>query len=98
MMIYAALFEPCFPATHTMTNDWGTHASSITQMLIGWFVAKSPSFWRAIDRVVVPASLTAVLLGADLLAIDSDQTVAGLVRACYVWTVIVFILGWGKNC
>jgi len=40
-----------WPTTHNLVEDWAKHGASFSMFLIGYIVAKSPNFWRAIDQM-----------------------------------------------
>jgi hypothetical protein len=55
--------EPHFPTTHNLVWDWANHAHRLTVLLYGYMVAKSPSFWRVVDRTLPLALAYAVFFG-----------------------------------
>lgn len=94
---------PHFPSTHAFYNDWANHAELFSIVLLGWFAAKSPAFWSAVQRHCGPA--IAVALGLMLAlavarfnwgAVRADPLLAVLVtvaRTAFMWTAIVAMLG-----
>ncbi|MER5457605.1 acyltransferase family protein [Micromonospora sp. NPDC002389] len=97
-MTYAIVLDPAFPPTHMMINDWATHAHSLTMVLLGWFAAKSATFWSAIRACLVPALLIAVGLGAALSlssGVDTGRsgTLFTVTQEVYAWAVIASVLG-----
>jgi glucan biosynthesis protein C len=104
---YALLLNPRFPTTHAMVDDWATHANYLTMMLVGWFAARSATFWSAIDRTWKATALLALPLGAaivvarlnmaDLRQVDGFLEAIGVVRAAYAWLVIVALLGLARR-
>ncbi|MFI7024220.1 acyltransferase family protein [Micromonospora sp. NPDC049900] len=96
-MIYAIVLDPVFPTTHMMINDWATHAHSLTMVLLGWFAAKSATFWSAIRACLVPALLVAVGLGVVLsmsARVDTGPSLLfAVTREVYAWAVIASVLG-----
>ena len=49
-LAYEFWLTPHFPVTHNLVWDWAHHAHRLTILLIGYFVAKTLAFWRAVDR------------------------------------------------
>jgi glucans biosynthesis protein C len=100
-IIYDALLGDRFPETHALIDDWANHAASFTVLLYGWWAAKSPAFWRAVERSLPAAISLALTLGLLLLAARlSGQLrggpvaeVMGVVRIVYAWAVIVSLVG-----
>lgn len=102
LAIYAVVLEPMFPTTHIMINDWANHAESLTAVLLGWFAAKSASFWSAVRRCLIPVVMGAVMVGVVWLLVQpyrDSVTGTGLLpaavaalRASYAWVVIVSVL------
>jgi len=100
---YEWLLAPHFPSTHAFYNDWANHAELISIVLIGWFAAKSPAFWGAVQRHLRPAITLAVglllVLAAARLnwdAVQADQsltTVMTVVRTVFMWAAIIAMLG-----
>lgn len=100
-LAYRLLLDPIFPTTHTLIDDWATHAHALTIFVIGYLVARSVSFWRGIDSAFGQAVALAAMLGLLLLwlrlnAATSNPTlleaVPGL-RVFYAWAAIVVLLG-----
>ena len=102
-LAYQLLLDPLFPTTHALIDDWADHAHCLTMLLFGYFAAKSPSFWRAIDQSTASALAIAAGLGLALTAARfnwdataPDETVLLAVRAgrvFYGWAVIAGLLG-----
>jgi surface polysaccharide O-acyltransferase-like enzyme len=100
---YQLLLDPLFPTTHALVDDWADHAHCLTMLLFGYFAAKSPAFWRAIDGGTVSALVVAAGLGFALTAarlhwdsISPGETVLIAIRAgrvLYGWAVVVVFLG-----
>ncbi|HEV2514274.1 MAG TPA: acyltransferase family protein [Devosia sp.] len=100
---YASLLAPHFPSTHAFYNDWANHAELCSIVLIGWFAAKSPAFWRAVQRrfgaaVALALALLVVLAAARLNwgAVRAEPGLATLVmvvRTVFMWATIVALLG-----
>jgi glucan biosynthesis protein C len=101
---YAALLGE-FPETHALYDDWHNHANSFSVLLYGWFAAKSPGFWRAVERALPPAIAMAVTGALVLLAIrfsGAGQSGLGedlrdLVRMFYAWAVLISLCGLGQR-
>ncbi|WP_439600867.1 acyltransferase family protein [Devosia sp.] len=102
-LCYAWLLAPRFPSTHAFYNDWANHAELFSIVLIGWFAAKSPAFWGAVQRHLGPAIVLAIglllVLAAVRLtwgAVRADQglaTLMTLLRTVFMWVAIVAMLG-----
>ena len=102
-LCYAWLLAPRFPSTHAFYNDWANHAELFSIVLIGWFAAKSPALWGAVQRHLGPAIVLAlglllVLAAARLTwgAVRADQglaTLMTLLRTVFMWAAIVAMLG-----
>ncbi len=102
-LCYAWLLAPRFPSTHAFYNDWANHAELFSIVLIGWFAAKSPALWGAVQRHLGPAIVLALglllVLAAVRLtwgAVRADQglaTLMTLLRTVFMWAAIVAMLG-----
>lgn len=102
-LIYEWTLAPHFPSTHAFYNDWANHAELFSIVLIGWFAAKSPGFWGAVQRhmrslIVVALGLLVVLAVARLNwgMVRADQGLAAaitVVRTLFMWAAIVAMLG-----
>lgn len=102
-LAYRLFLDPVFPTTHTLVDDWANHAHSLTMLLVGYVVAKSFAFWRAIDKALPAAAVVAVSLGIFLFAArlgwstvpdqDSLLVAVRIVRVFFAWAVIVALLG-----
>lgn len=98
LVLVAVTLDPVFPVTHTLIDDWATHAHSLAMVVMGWFAAKSTAFWQAIQASRVPALVLAIGLGVVVaLTSDTDGGVAAAVSAVssefYAWAVIAALLG-----
>lgn len=100
-VLYRLWLDPMFPATHTLVNDWATHAHALTMFILGYLCARSAAFWRGVDAALCPALGLAVTLGFVLLwlrlsAATADPAVVAVVpvlRVFYAWASIVALLG-----
>jgi len=102
-LAYRLFLDPIFPTTHALADDWANHAHSFTILVLGFVAAKSPAFWRGIDRALPLALGAAIALGAILLAArlnwetvmasESLKTAVRLGRVLYAWVVIAALLG-----
>src|SRR5690606_8628775 len=98
-VFYSLVLNPLFPTTHALIDDWATHANYLSILLVGWFAARSETFWSAVDRALPAAGAIALALGvtiviarlnmAELRRIEGFWPVIGVVRTVYAWTVIV---------
>jgi hypothetical protein len=102
-LAYRLLLDPRFPETHALVDDWATHAHSLTILVLGYVAAKSPTFWRSVDKAM-PASIAASVALALLLllarmnwdAVLADEALIGALRigrVLYAWTMIVALFG-----
>lgn len=102
-VLYRLTLDPRFPTTHAFYDDWANHAHSLTVVLIGFLVAKSPAFWRAVDKSVRSALVLAAATGGLLLAArlnwdavrqdDALRSAFQVLRVFYAWAAIVLMLG-----
>lgn len=106
-VFYALALNPLFPTTHALIDDWATHANYLTIMLVGWFAARSETFWSAVDRILPVAGLVALALAsvivvarlnmAELRQIDGFREAVGVLRTVYAWFAIVSLLGLARR-
>ncbi len=90
-----------FPTTHAFYDDWANHAQSFFLVLSGWLAAKSPAFWRGVERAVPLTVAAALTLGVGLTlwrfagmsagGLGGEVIEAG--RMLYAWAVILGLLG-----
>jgi glucan biosynthesis protein C len=102
-LAYRLMLDPNFPTTHALFDDWANHAHCLTMLIFGYVAAKSPTFWRAVDKAMPVGIAVAVLLGVLLLvarlnveAVGADDvliTAVRIGRVFYAWAVIVALLG-----
>ena len=101
---------PLYPTTHAFVGDWANHAHRFMIFLIGFFVAKDPSFWRSIDRCWKYAP--ALALSAWLILNNSPAVAEWLrqlgpgapirllfsyVAILYAWSCMLTLLGIGQR-
>lgn len=105
---YRIWLEPHFPTTHNLVWDWANHAHRFTILLIGYAVAKTESFWRTADRILVPAlvycGLYAVALHWGLGRPEADwegqawlSWIFRLGRILYAWLAILALIGLARR-
>lgn len=101
-ILFSIFLDPLFPTTHALSDDWANHAHRFTIFLIGFSVAKSSLFWRAISR-----SWKFWGVGVLALVIWANAMIEGLIptpsfmsdnledslEVYYAWGVIVTLLG-----
>lgn len=101
---------PLYPTTHAFVGDWANHAHRFMIFLIGFFVAKDPSFWHSIDRCWKYAPALAL---SAWLVLDNGQAVAEWLRQffpgapvrllfsyagiLYAWSCMLTLLGIGQR-
>lgn len=107
-LIYRFTVDSAFEVTHNLVNDWANHAHRFTIFLLGFLIANSDGFWRAIDKATRPA-LGFVALSVPLFATawfgDNWEKIeaAGLadflrsLRIVYAWAVIVALCGLARR-
>ncbi|MEM8696465.1 MAG: acyltransferase family protein [Pseudomonadota bacterium] len=106
-ILYETALRPLFPTTHDLVNDWYNHALRFTIFIIGYFAAKSDTFWAAVSRAL---PLAAAIAGAIGLFITIYLTTPGLAEsrpllpltralivAFYFWSAIVVLLGLARR-
>jgi hypothetical protein len=102
--------SPIFPTTHAFVGDWANHVHRFLIFLIGFFVAKDPTFWRTVDRVWL---VTPVLAAGAWVFLMNGQAIAGALRevmpvtpirflfnyvmTIYAWSCILTLLGFGQR-
>jgi len=105
---YRIWVDPHFPTTHNLVWDWANHAHRLTILLYGYMVAKSPSFWRVIDRALPLALLFAVFYGwaygwaiarpvEDWAGQDALLWAFRLGRIVYAWAAILTLFGLARR-
>ncbi|MCB2112893.1 MAG: acyltransferase family protein [Parvularculaceae bacterium] len=107
-LVYRFALDPYFPQTHGLLDDWANHAHRITIFLLGFAVAKSDGFWRAIDRAA-PAALGYLVLTVPLFAMawsgDNWERVEAIgmadllrgMRIVYAWAAIVALCAMARR-
>ena len=101
---YRVWLDPHFETTHALIDDWANHAHRLTILIIGFYAAKSPTFWNAVRRVLPLALVYAVFYAgifAWALARPGDDWAGQEVllwavrlgRILYAWAVILSLLG-----
>ncbi|MEP3071241.1 acyltransferase [Maricaulis sp.] len=105
---YRIFLEPHFPTTHNLVWDWANHAHRLTILLIGYAVAKNEVFWRAADRILVPALICCALYAAALWwglgRPEADwegqawlSWIFRLGRILYAWLAILALIGLARR-
>lgn len=104
-LIYRFTLVPNFPTTHNLFSDWANHANSLSFFLLGYFIAKSRTFWASLDKVLPLAIISAVVSGCVLSFIWADWdnfstsvndwqlNTARAGRVIYAWLAIASLLG-----
>ncbi|UXI66732.1 acyltransferase family protein [Tahibacter amnicola] len=96
-----------FPSTNDLLNDWFQHAMYFTVFLYGWALGRDRAVWEELVRLRRWTLAIAVTLGLIyvpfVLSLDDDAPIGVLliartIRAAYLWTALMAILGWGKAC
>lgn len=85
-----------FPVTHALVDDWFNHAASFSILLFGWFAAKSPGFWRTVDKALPAAGAAAIATGVALVLMRFGRVFGDgydMLEVLYGWTVILCLLG-----
>ena len=100
-ILYRFTLDPQFPTTHAMIDDWANHAHRLTIFLLGFVIAKSAGFWRAVDHARWPATVITALLGAMFVYVwpnwerfEDLGAVTDILRSLrnvYAWTFIVML-------
>ena len=101
---------PRFPTTHAFVGDWANHGHRFLVFLIGFFVAKDPTFWRTVDRVwlvgpVLAATAFLVLMNGQsvvdtlrqFLPATAVRFVFSYVMIIYAWSCILTLLGFAQR-
>lgn len=108
-LAYETWLTPHFPTTHNLVWDWANHAHRLTILLMGYWVAKNESFWRAIDRILPfvlgYAAIFAAVMGWGLNRPDADwvgqgwlaDIIFGPARIYYAWAAILALLGLARR-
>lgn len=105
-VLYAAS-RTRFEITHALVNDWPSHAVYLPLFLLGFTVARAPSFWRSVEAMRWYA-LGAAALGYAVLLHFFLQDGSGkpdptflfglrVWRCCYGWAAILTVLGFARN-
>lgn len=107
-LIYRFTLDPAFEETHNLVHDWANHAHRFTIFLLGFLIAKSDGYWRAIDRATRPA-LGFIALCVPLFATawfgDNWEKIEAVgladllrsMRIVYAWAVIVALCGLARR-
>ncbi len=85
-----------FPVTHALVDDWFSHATSLSVLLLGWFAAKSEAFWRTVARALPLAGSLAAICCLLLVAMRTGRVFGDaydMVEVLYAWTVILSLAG-----
>ena len=101
---YRLFLYPSFPSTHALFGDWYNHALFATVFLIGFLVAHSSAFWRAVERQRWIALVVAVALYAVFISLRSVnqggvplRTTFAVAYGCYQWLCMVAVLGFARR-
>lgn len=101
---YELYLNARFPTTHLFWGDWAHHAHRFSIFLLGYCAAKSPDFWRSVDRTRLVAPLLAVGLATLLLAFwgsatlrEQLQSVRPVIGVYYAWFCILTLLGFAQR-
>jgi len=85
-----------FPVTHALVDDWFNHATSLSLVLLGWLAAKSPAFWRAVEKALPLAVAVAITAGVALVLFRIGRMrgdIYDMVEVLYAWTAILGLVG-----
>ena len=110
MVLFASMrlaLRPLFPPTINLVDDWYSHAHYLTCFLGGVFLARSPEFWEELHRmrriafiIVLITTPLMLFLWWSIPLSDSrgwNSLSSSLLAVCFMWSVIVAILGYAQN-
>lgn len=106
-VIYMQTLWGAFPDSHDLFHDWFLHATYFTVFVYGVFIARGGRIWERAARLRKPLLLLALGLfvvysiGLELID-DAEETTATLLvirslRALYMWTMLLALLGWARH-
>jgi len=104
LLLFTLWLSPRFPATHDMVHDWYLHALYFTVFLYGYWMGVHEEIWRELERLRRPAlALAAACIAAYLslrffgIGAAAPAWIGRALRAAYLWTAIVAILGFAHR-
>ena len=68
--VHHFVLKPDYPSTHALVDDWANHQLYFSIFVLGFLIAKDASFWQAVHRALLPATLLVIILSTT---------------ACIVW-------------
>ncbi|GIL39560.1 acyltransferase family protein [Roseiterribacter gracilis] len=102
-----ALTRMWFSVTHALVNDWPNHVVYLPLFLLGFAMARSQQFWRAVESLRWPALACACVGYAVILWFflqDGSGTpnptflfVLRMWRSAYAWMAILTVLGFARR-
>ena len=97
VVLYGLVLAPRFPATHDLLHDGYLHALYFTIFLYGYWMGTDKGLWAELARLRHRALVMALLLAAlffALRALPLDLPwLLRILRALYLWSALVAILG-----
>ena len=101
LLLYGVLLAPRFPATHDLLHDGYLHPLYFTVFVYGYWMGTDAGLWRELARLRRMALTLALAMVALLFALRASPLdlpwLVQTLRAFYLWTALVAILGWAHQ-
>ncbi len=105
--LYNLTLLPRFEATNDLLNDWFQHAQYFTVFLLGFWLARSDTFWAEVLRLrwwLTGAALVVFAIYVPLIYWMPDENppelplaIARVLRAVYMWLALLAVMGQGHR-
>lgn len=106
-LAWTLLLQIRFPDNGDFIHDWYRNAMYFTFFLYGFLLAKDAALWEEIQRLRKLSLGVALGFGGAYIALvanlpdDVDygtQVLVWVLRNIYVWSMLLALLGWSKQC
>ena len=105
-VVHHFILKSSYPSTHALIDDWANHQLYFSLFILGFLISKDESFWRLIDKTLVPALFMVIILSGvasvvwylesqhyNSYALDITEYFSERIRkTAYAWFSIVAML------
>jgi len=101
LLLYGLVLSPRFPATHDLLHDGYLHPLYFTVFLYGYWMGTDAGLWAELARLrrlalALAIALIAAFFAMRALPLDAPW-LARTLRALYLWSALVAILGYAHT-
>ncbi|MDM0104130.1 acyltransferase family protein [Variovorax sp. J22R24] len=104
LVLFTLVLAPRFPVTHDLIHDGYLHALYFTVFLYGYWMGVDEGIWHELERLrnwalVLAVACIAAFIVLKVTGADAEISARAtrVLRAAYLWTAVVAILGFAHR-